>query len=302
MAVIEQLGFMLVFLAIGAAARSVSLLTASRTETLTAVAFYVALPALVFASTFDRPLGELVSPALLVGFWTVLAATVAAGWIVHRRRESDARRSVAIVQSYHGNMGFLGLPLVAATLGGEAAAIASVVLGLGALTHVPVTVLTLIRINDSDASLSGELRALATNPVLVSLSAGIAASVGGVGVPAPMVTGLDAVATLALPLALVCVGAKLDTELSLSTLRPTTGVVLLKVVWMPVLAWAVFSALGVGSTALSAAVIMLGVPTAVSTYVYTSELGGDAAFASMNVVVTTVASLGTLSVLVWLFG
>jgi len=302
MAVIEQLGFMLVFLAVGAAASSVSLLSERRTETLTAVAFYVALPALVFASTFDRPLGELVSPALLLGFWTVLAITVAAGWLVHRRRESDARRSVAIVQSYHGNMGFLGLPLVAATMGDEAAAIASVVLGLGALTHVPVTVVTLIRINDSDADLWGELRALATNPVLVSLAAGIAASVGSVGVPGPVVTGLDAIATLALPLALVCVGAKLDTELSLSTLRPTTGVVLLKIVWMPVLAWAVFSALGLGSTALSAAVVMLGVPTAVSTYVYTSELGGDAAFASMNVVVTTVASLGTLSVLVWLFG
>jgi predicted permease len=302
MAVIEQLGFMLVFLAVGAAASGVSLLTESRTETLTAVAFYVALPALVFASTFDRPLGELISPALLVGFWAVLAATVAAGWVLHRRRATDARRSVAIVQSYHGNMGFLGLPLVAASLGGEAAAIASVVLGLGALTHVPVTVFTLVRINDSDASLSGELRALATNPVLVSLSAGIAASVGGIGVPAPVVTGLDGISTLALPLALVCVGAKLDTELSLSTLRPTTGVVLLKIVWMPVLAWAVFSALGVGSTALSAAVVMLGVPTAVSTYVYTSELGGDAAFASMNVVVTTVASLGTLSVLVWLLG
>ena len=302
MAVLEQLGFMLVFLAVGAAASGVSVLTEARTETLTAVAFYVALPALVFASTFDRPLRELVSPALLVGFWTVIAATLAAGWLVHRRRAGDARRSVAIVQSYHGNMGFLGLPLVAATLGGEATAIASVVLGLGALTHVPVTVLTLIRINDSDASVSGELLQLAANPVLVSLAAGIAFSVGGVGVPTLAVTGLDAVSTLALPLALLCVGAKLDTELSLSRLRPTTGVVLLKVVWMPLLGWVVFSALGLRSTALAAAVVMLGVPTAVSTYVYTSELGGDESFASMNVLVTTVASLGTLSVLVWLLG
>ena len=302
MAVLEQLGFMVVMLAVGAAASGVGLLDRRRTETLTAVAFYVALPALVFASTFDRPLGTLVSPALLAGFWLVLGVTVAIGWLVHRDRASDARRSVAIVQSYHGNMGFLGLPLVAATMGGEGAAIASVVLGLGALTHVPVTVLTLVRLNDSDASLSGELRALATNPVLVSLAAGIAASVGGVGVPAPVIAGLDAVSTLALPLALVCVGATLDTELSFSALRPTTGVVLLKVVWMPVLAWAVFSALGLGPTALSAAVVMLGVPTAVSTYVYTSELGGDASFASMNVFVTTLASLGTLSVLVWLLG
>jgi predicted permease len=300
MAVLEQLVFMLVFLAVGAVANSVELLDSARSDTLTAVAFYVALPALVFASTFDRPLEELVSPALLVGFWVVVAVTVAVGWVVHRSRTNDARRSVAVVQSYHGNMGFLGLPLVAAAMGSEAAAIASVILGVGALTQVPVTVFLLIRLNDSDASLAGELKALTTNPVLISLAAGIAASVGSVAVPSPVVGGLDAISALALPLALVCVGAKLDTDLSLAALRPTTGVVLLKVVWMPVLAWAVFSAFGLRSTALSAAVVMLGVPTAVSTYVYTSELGGDESFASMNVLVTTVASLGTLSLLVWL--
>lgn len=302
MAVLGQLAFMLAFLAAGTGARRVGVLDDDRTSTLTAIAFYVALPSLVFVSTFDRPLGSLVSPALLGGVWLVVGLTVIAGWAVHRRWSSDARRSVAVVQSYHGNMGFLGLPLVAATLGDEAAAIGSVVLGLGALTHVPVTVLLLVRLNDGDASLAGELTDLLTNPVLLSLLAGIAASVAGVGLPAPAVTGLDTVASLALPLALLCVGGTLDTDLSLSSVRSSAGVVTLKVVWMPVLAWLVFSTLGLGPTALAAAVIMLGVPTAVSTYVYASELGGDAAFASLNVFVTTVASLGTLSVVVWLVG
>jgi len=36
-------------------------------------------------------------------------------------------------------------------------------------------------------------------------------------------------------------------------------------------------------------------PTAVSTYAYATELGGDATFASLNVFATTVAALGTLS-------
>jgi predicted permease len=160
----------------------------------------------------------------------------------------------------------------------------------------------LVRLNDGDASLAAELRDLLTNPVLLSLCAGIAASVAGVAVPAPVVAGLDAVASLALPLALLCVGGTLDTGRSLSAVRASAGVVALKVVWMPVLAWLVFTALGLGPTALGAAVVMLGVPTAVSTYVYASELGGDAAFASLNAFVTTVASLGTLSVLVWLVG
>jgi len=302
MAVLGQLTFMLAFLAAGAGARRVGVLDDDRTSALTALAFYVALPSLVFASTYDRPLETLVSPALLAGFWLVVAITLVVGWVVHRRRETDARRSVAVVQSYHGNMGFLGLPLVAAAMGGEAAAVASVVLGLGALTHAPVTVLLLVRLNDADASLSGELRELLTNPVLLSLAAGIAASVGGIGVPGALIAGLEQVAALALPLALVCIGGTIDTELSPSALRHSTGVVALKVVWMPVLGWLVFSALGLGPTALAAAVVMLGVPTAVSTYVYTSELGGDEAFASLNVFVTTVVSLGTLSALVWLVG
>ena len=42
---------------------------------------------------------------------------------------------------------------------------------------------------------------------------------------------------------------------------------------------------------------MFGAPTAVSTYVYVSELGGDTEFASMNVFVTTLTSLVTLFVL-----
>ena len=302
MAVFEQLAFMLAFLAVGVGARRVGLLDERWTARLTAVAFYVALPSLIFVSTFDRPLQELISPALLGGFWLVLGLTVVVGWLVHRRERTDARRSVAIVQSYHGNMGFLGLPLVAATMSEAATAIASVILGLGALTHVPVTVLLLIRINDSDASLVGELKALATNPVLISLAAGIAASVVGLGVPAPALTGLDAISTLALPLALVCVGSTLDGGLSLSGIRDSGSVVALKVVWMPVVGWLVYAGLGLSPTALAAAVVMLGVPSAVSTYVYTSELGGDASFASLNVFVTTVASLCSLSVLVWLFG
>ena len=302
MAVVEQLGFMLAFLTVGTLGRQAGILTSERTELLTALAFYVALPALVFASTYDRPLRELVSPALLVGFWLVVGLTVAVGWLVHRRRSVAGKRSVAMVQSYHGNMGFLGLPLVAATMGGEAAAVASVILGVGALTHVPVTVFLLIRVNGSEASLAGELTELLTNPVLVALLAGIAASVVDLAVPALAVAGLETISSVALPLALVCVGGTLDTDLSVSALRPSTSVVALKIVWMPVVAYIVYSALGLGATALAAAVVMLGVPTAVSTYIYTTELGGDEAFASLNVFVTTVASLGTLSLLVWLFG
>jgi hypothetical protein len=98
-------------------ARWGGVLTEERTEALTAYAFFVALPALAFVSTFDRKPAELVSPALLAGLWVTLAVAVGLAWLVHRRERDPARRSVAVVQSYHSNFGYIGLPIVTATLG-----------------------------------------------------------------------------------------------------------------------------------------------------------------------------------------
>lgn len=301
MGVLGQLGFMMAFLAAGVVAGHLGLLTEHRTDTLTTLVFAVALPSLVFRSTYGQPLREIISPSLLAGFWVVIAVTIGLGWLVHRRLETAERRSVSVVQSYHSNMGFLGLPLVAETMGGDATAVASVLLGIGSITHVPVTVFLLVRINGSDASFVAECRKLLSNPVLVALAAGIGATVFGVPVPGTVVDALAVPAELALPFALLCIGASLDTDLPAAHVEKTASVVALKVLWMPALAWLVYSSLPVGSTALATAVVMFGAPTAVSTYVYTTEMGGDAAFASLNVFTSTVVSIGTLSVLVWLF-
>lgn len=67
-----------------------------------------------------------------------------------------------------------------------------------------------------------------------------------------------------------------------------------------VLAWIVFSLLSVDSAAFTATVVMLGTPTAVSTFVFATELGGDKEFASLNVFLTTLVSIGTLFVLITL--
>ncbi|MFB6150215.1 MAG: AEC family transporter [Haloarculaceae archaeon] len=302
MEVFLRLGYLLVLLGAGVAGRAVGLLDERRTGLVTGAAFYVALPALIFTSTYDRRLSELVSPTLVAGILLVLAATAAVAWVVHRRQPAPDRRSVALVQSYHSNLGFLGVPLVELTLGGEATAVASVVLGVAALTQVPLTVVVLVAINDADASVRGELAELARNPVLLALLAGLVVGQVGLAIPGAAETLLAALGDLALPLALLGVGASLDTDLGEVDVAATGSVVALKVGVMPVVAWAVFTLLSASGTVLATLVLMFGMPTAVSTYVYASELGGDARFASVNVFVTTVASLATVAVILQFVG
>lgn len=301
----EVLGRLLALLAIllaGTGLRTTGILDETRTARLNAVAYYVALPALIFVSTYDRNIADLLSLTLLAGLLVVLSATAVLAWVVHRNRSSGPRRSVAVVQSYHSNLGYLGLPLVAATFDAEVTAIASVILGVLSLTQVPLTVGVLTAINGADASVGHELRQLATNPVLATLIAGLAIGSAGLAVPSPVATGLDAVGSLALPLALLCVGASLQVDLPAVDFGATGSVVALKIGVMPVFAWVVFSLLAVDSATFTASVVMLGTPTAVSTFVFASELGGDEEFASLNVFATTLVSIGTLFVLIALVG
>nr|WP_284062194.1 AEC family transporter [Halobaculum sp. SYNS20] len=193
MSVASNLAFMLALLAAGLAARRVGLLTPRRRDALTDAAFYLALPALVYSSTYAQPLGEVLSIRLVAGVVGALAVGIGLSWTVHRRRADAAVRSVAVVQSYHANLGFLGLPLVAATFGAGAveAGKASVILGVGALVHVPATVTILSLVNDADADLASEIVSLGRNPVLLALVAGLASAAVGWAPPSAVATGLS---------------------------------------------------------------------------------------------------------------
>lgn len=296
MDLLGRFAYMLLLVAVGLGARRFGVLTGARNRRLSQLAFYIFLPALIFTSTNDRRLGAILSVEL--GAVTVATITIllALAWVVNLGG-TDETRSVALVQSYHGNLGFFGLPVVATTLGSDAAATASVILGLGALVQTPLTVLVLVSITDADATLASELRSLATNPVLLTLGLALAFSTLGVSVPTAVDAGLGRLSTFALPTALVAVGGSLDVVTSDVPLGRIGRVVGLKTVVMPLVAWLLFSGLGVDPLTRNAGVVMFGAPTAVATYIYAAELGGDERFASVNVFATTVAAIGSLFVL-----
>ncbi|MFC7068262.1 AEC family transporter [Halobaculum lipolyticum] len=306
MSVASNLAYMLALLAAGVAGRRVGLLTPPRRERLTDLAFLVALPALVYTSTFSRSLGDVVSARLVAGVVCVIGVGAVVGWLVHRGRPEAATRGVAVVQSYHSNLGFLGLPLVAATFGAAAVETgkASVVLGVGALVQVPLTVTLLGLHADGDAGgdLAAEARGLLRNPVLLALAAGLASAGLGVAPPAPVVAGLSFLADLALPVALLGVGSAL--ALDAATLDPPTvaAIAAVKLVALPLAALAVFSGLGGSPSTVRTGVVMFAMPTAVSTFVYASALDGDAGLASVTVFATTVLSAATLAPVLWLVG
>lgn len=298
MDVLTRLVVMIGLLAVGVGLRTVGVLDATRVRWLNSVAFYVVLPALVFDSTHAEPLGEIVTLRLLAGVVVLVVVMAGLAWTVHRRIDAKPARAAATVQSYHTNLGYIGLPVVATALGGRAAAVGSVILGIGALVQIPLTVTLLVGITGTATNVRDEVRRLGTNPVLIALLVGLAVSQAPVAVTGASADGIALIAEAALPVALLCVGGSIELE-SIDFDRSIVGAVLaLKLLVMPAVTWLVFTGLGTDPWALRTAVVMFGAPAAVSTFVYVTEMGGDRRLASVNVFLTTVASAVTLSALI----
>lgn len=292
----------LIILGVGWLCRKAGILTASRVTILNKAAFYVALPALVFYSTgISSTFKEILSPLLALGYCTILFLTLGVGWFVHREVDKNAKKSVAITQSYHGNLGYMGLPVVTAALGQVAGGKASFLLGIGSTIQIPITMSILVHLNQTKSRICDEVRTVALNPVLPALIAGLAFSCLNLSIPGLAEKGLHLVAESALPIAMLGVGATIKLKAQRKNRELMGSVLGLKILFMPLLGWLTYTLMGLGALETKVGILMLGMPVAISTFIYAKELGGDEELASLNISLTTLISLATITVLLLIF-
>lgn len=291
----------LVLLLIGLISREAGVLTSNRVKILNKVAFYIALPALVFHSIYSRSLREIFSFPLVLGFCTVILLTLGIGWVVFRKTENNPKKSVAITQSYHGNLGYMGLPVVAMALGDAAGAKASLLLGVGSTIQIPLTTTLLVHLNRSSAKLTDRMKRVGLNPVLLALIVGLVFSCLNIPLPQAPDKVISLISKTALPIALLGVGASLNLKIRGADVKTITEVSALKMALMPALGSIIFSMLNVGGLSFKTGMLMLGMPIAISTFIYAKELGGDENFASLNISLTTLISIISISILLILF-
>ncbi len=280
----------------GFLAESLGILPPSLVNILNKGAFYVALPALVFHSVYSRSLGEIYSPVILLVFCSIIFLVLVVSFLVFREMDGRERWSTLLVQTYHGNLGYMGLPIVTFAFGEMAGAKASFLLGFVSPVQISLTVILLVYLNQTEADIREQLKQILINPVLILLFTGILFSYFGLSLPTLPDRIISYIGEAALPMALLGVGAKIRIGGYRDDLRAISSVTVMKLVVMPLLGLIFLNLLGVDLLSLRAGILMLAMPTAISTFIYTSELGGDPKLASLNISFSTLTSLFTISV------
>jgi len=261
--------------------------------------YYLAIPAMVFRAIAKASFREHFNPGVLAALLGSILLIFGLSWIwAALGRFPQSLRGTFMQSAFHGNLGYIGLAVSYYFLGEEGLAHASILTGFVMIFHnfLAVVVLSVYGGEKNTARGPGEiLRSILVNPIILSAIAGITASLLRVPLPAIADRSLDILGNLALPLALLLIGASLSLERMRSRTAPIIGVGVMKLMAMPALGFGLFSLWGIPSQVYLPGLILLASPSATVVYVMAREMGGDPDLAVGVISATTLLSAGTFA-------
>ena len=200
-------------------------------------------------------------------------------------RSSAAILGVAFVQNMYGDAGMTPLMII----------------GTVPLFNIySVIVLTFEATSDSIKArrkerLKASLLNICTNPIILSILAGIAFSLLPVKLPLLINKTLSNIAVLATPLALLALGASFEGKKAIKKSKPTIAASLIKLVFIPALFLPMAYMFGFRDEKLIALLIMMASPTTVSCYIMAESMDNDSVLTSSIIVATTFIGAFTLT-------
>ncbi|MCV6610524.1 MAG: AEC family transporter [Amphritea sp.] len=267
--------------------------------------FTITLPALVFMSISRMDFQATFNPQLLGYFVIVTLIAFALLWAVSRRfiqRPEDL--GVFIQGAFRGNYGIVGLPVSFNMFGDSGLAQASLLLACVIPLYNVLSVLALTlpmqRQSGAGISLSQPLIEIARNPLIIAVLLALPFSYFGWGLPLVGNKIGTYFANLTLPLALLAIGGSLN----LKSLRDTSGesgwATIIKLLIMPLILTLGAWIYGFQGQDIGILFVLFGCPTAAASFIMAKGMGGNAQLAANIVLTTTLGSVLSLSLGIYL--
>jgi len=268
---------------------------------------YAALPALFFKLVARTPIEELTRVDFiatdLVATYLVFAVIFAAGRCM--RKNSVADSTIQAFAGAYGNIGYMGPGLALLAFGEKAAVPVALIVCFENALHFIVAP-AMMALAGGDKRAPGQLardvaRKVALHPFILSCAAGFLAAALALPIPAAVQGLVDYLAQAAAPCALFAMGV----TLALRPLKRVSGeifyIVPAKLIVHPLLVYGLLTWVGdFDPVWVSSAVLLAALPTATNVFVIGQQYGVWQERASATILLTTVASVATVSVFLYL--
>ncbi len=263
------------------------------------IVYYVAIPAMLFNAIAKTPFGANFHVGAVGCIVATLVVLLLLALVAARALRIEASRRATFVQScFHGNIGYMSYAIVFYALGDASFARMAILSGFLIVFQNILSIWTLTTYGNRTASRAGTreaprldiLRHAFHNPIILTVFAGLTYSTLGPPMPHPVQQFLNILGGMALPTALLLIGASLSFRSLHGFGKDIVAIGALKLVCLPVLGYAFMRMAHVPDELLLSAIILLASPPATVTYVMAVEMGGDPELAATSVSVLTLIS------------
>ena len=259
--------------------------------------YYFAIPAMIFREVAGADFHlhfniGLLCATLIPVFLLFLLALVT----VKIAAISSPAAGTFVQSAYHGNLGYIGLAVVYYFLGEEGFRSASILAGFLMILQNLLSVLALQGFDKQSRRGHNPwyfMKKIIGNPVVCSAVLGIFFSILNVPIPEIVDRCLKIVSGMALPLALLIIGASLSFALIRFHLKLAFAAGAFKLIALPLSGLLAYWWLGIPAALFLPGLILLACPTATIAYVMATEMKGSPDLASAAVSINTLASCVT---------
>jgi malate permease and related proteins len=300
MHIFDTLAPVMLLILLGAGLARIRFLGPAFIGELNKLTFWIALPALVFRASATAGTPPASSAWITL---TVIAATVAAlglSWaLAGPLGLPSASRRTFVECSFFGNLAYIGLPILAHSLGLVSTSerpelLATTAIAMTALTIANVFLAGLVL--QPDGVRWGALaRRAILNPVVLAGVLGLCGGASGLHIPFFADQTLRTVGGMAVPAALLCIGGSLLSAPLHGRVQWITAACAVKVAALPLVAWAFARALDLSPADTRIVLVFAACPTAAAAYTMASQMRGDDGLAAGAIAVSTIAAFASLA-------
>lgn len=263
--------------------------------------YLIGLPTLLFISSATTDFTQVADlrVSLAFGLMTLIIfmlAQLSAPWYVPEQQD----RGVFVQGAFRGNLVIIGLAFCANAFGARGLAIAALPVAMTVALYNFLSVYTLSRSSKYEASTRQIVINIIRNPLLLAIAAGLLVNALNISIPTLLLQSGNYLGQMVLPLALICIGGALKFKRLHKLDSITTIATIWKLLLSPLLACGLAITFGLRGENLAVLFLLAASPTATVSFAMTQAIGGNANLAANIIVQTTLASLFTVTLGLWI--
>lgn len=267
-------------------------------------AVQLAIPCLLFRATATIDLASAYDWRMLLSYYLAAVGGFILTYLVMRRVFSK-RAGEAVAAAFcalFSNLVLLGLPISELAWGLDSMPpnFALVSVNAPVCYLIGITVMEYLRADGRNASATVAVvgKAIFRNSMMIGIGLGFIVNIGGLALPAALMSAIDLLAGASLPVALFALGGVL-TRYAMSKSLPEAGAIsVISLVLQPAATWWLASQFGLDTQITRSLVLMSAMAPGVNAYLFASMYHRSLDIASSTVLLSTLLSV--FSVSLWL--